>query len=127
MMTTSIPDVFQSHHEVMDALDQNFAGSDDAQRAMTVNKLREDMTTACQKQENDAKQAILGMRAEPFSLLLQTVSIGLFAELSKQVWETQEEATPREAPEAHQERVHSLSRLTQDTKENVDSLNEATR
>ena len=127
MMATNIPDVFQSHHEVMDALDQNFAGSDDAQRAMTVNKLREDMGTACQRQEDDARTAILGTCAEPSSFLLQKVSVGLCAELSKQVWETQEEATPREAPEAHQERVHNLSRLTQETKENVDSLNKATR
>lgn len=126
-MATNIPDVFQSHHEVMDALDQNFAGSDDAQRAMTVNKLREDMGTACQRQEDDARTAILGTCAEPSSFLLQKVSVGLCAELSKQVWETQEEATPREAPEAHQERVHNLSRLTQETKENVDSLNKATR
>lgn len=65
MLTTGIPDVFQSHHEVMDALDQNFAGSDDAQRAMAVNKLREDMTTACQRQEDDAKTAILGTHAKP--------------------------------------------------------------
>ena len=60
MLTTSTPDVFQSHHEVMDALDQNFAGSDDAQRALIVNKLREDIATACQRQEDDAKKAILG-------------------------------------------------------------------
>ena len=51
----------------------------------------------------------------------------LSAELSQQLQETQEEATPREAPEAHQERVHRLSQLTEETKENVDSLNEATR
>ena len=60
MITTSIPDVFQSHHEVMQALDQNFARNDDAQRAMTVNKLREDMATACQRQEDEAKIAITG-------------------------------------------------------------------
>lgn len=65
MLTTSIPDVFQSHHEVMDALDQNFAGSDDAQRAMTVNKLRVSMATECQRQADDAKTAILGTYAEP--------------------------------------------------------------
>ena len=65
MITTSIPNAFQSHHEVMDALDQNFAGSDDAQRAMTVNKLRDDMATACQRQNDNAKTAILGTCAEP--------------------------------------------------------------
>ena len=64
MITASIPDVFQSHHEVMDALNQNFAGSDDAQRVMTVNKLREDMASACQRQEDDAKTAIMGICAE---------------------------------------------------------------
>ena len=51
----------------------------------------------------------------------------LRAELSLQVQETQEEATPKEDPEAHRERVHDLLRLTKDAKENVDSLNEATR
>lgn len=63
MMTSSIPDVFQSHHEVMDALDQNYAGSDDAQRALTVNKLHQDTATACQRQEDEAKTALLGMIA----------------------------------------------------------------
>lgn len=65
MLTSGVPDVFHSHHEVMDALDQNFAGSDDPQRAMAVNKLREDMTTACQRQEDDAKAAVLGTFAKP--------------------------------------------------------------
>ncbi|KAL3142886.1 hypothetical protein ABBQ38_003174 [Trebouxia sp. C0009 RCD-2024] len=44
-----------------------------------------------------------------------------------QVCETQVEATPKEAPEAHPDRVHNILQLTQDAKENVDTMNEATR
>lgn len=126
-MMTSVPDVFQSHHEVMDALNQNYAGNDDAQRATTVNKLHQDIATACQRQEDEAKTAILGMFAKPCCRSSQFKLLLFCAELSQQVRDTQEEATPKEAPEAHQERVHSLSLLTQDAKENVESLNEATR
>ncbi len=63
MMTTSGTDVFHSHHEVMDALNQNYAGSDDAQRATTVNKLHQDIATVCQRQEVDARTAIIGIIA----------------------------------------------------------------
>lgn len=60
MLTTSVSDVFQSHHEVMDALRQNFAGSDDAQRAVVVDKLREGTAAACQQREDDVKATIQG-------------------------------------------------------------------
>ena len=59
-MSTSIVDTFRSNHEEMDALHQNFAGNDDAQRATTVNKLRGDMTAACQLQEANIKSTIAG-------------------------------------------------------------------
>lgn len=64
---------------------------------------------------------------QSFASLLQKASTCLCAELSEQVRDTEEEATPKEASEAHQERVHSLSRLTQETRENVNSLNKTTR
>lgn len=61
-------DTFRSHHEVLDALQQNFAGNDDAQRATEVGKLRDEMTAACRLQEDDIKatisgQLLLGMSA----------------------------------------------------------------
>ena len=127
MMTSSVPDVFQSHHEVMDALDQNYAGSADAQRASTINKLHQDIATACQRQEEEAKIALLGMFVRTKQNVFKSKNLLLCADLSQQVSETQEEATPKAAPEAHPERVHSLLQLTQDAKENVYTLNEATR
>ncbi len=60
-MSNIIADTFKSHHEVMDALQQNFAGNDDAQRATKVDKLREDMAAACRLQEDDIKATISGL------------------------------------------------------------------
>lgn len=127
MMTASDNDVFQSHHEVMEALSQNYAGSDDAQRAIAVGKLRVEMDTACRRQEENVKTAIIGKLVKYVTLQDHRPNICCFAELSQQVRETQEEATPREAPEAHEERVQSLFQSTQEAKENVDSLNNLTR
>ncbi|KAL0051586.1 hypothetical protein WJX82_010402 [Trebouxia sp. C0006] len=104
---SSVTDTFGSHHEVMEALHQNFAGNDDAQKAIKVDKLRDDMAAACRLREDDIKTTI--------------------SELSRHVEETQEAATRLEAPEAHFQRVHRLSSSTQQTKENVNSLNKAAR
>lgn len=106
-MSTNIAETFRSHHEVMDALHQNFAGNDDAQRVILVDKLRDDMTAACRMQEQEIKATI--------------------SEMTQQVRETQAAATPLEAREVHHQRVRQLSYSTQEAKENVDSLNQATR
>ena len=127
MMTVSTTDVFQSHHEVIDALNQNYTGSNDPQRAITVGKLREDLGTACQRQQEDVKTAIIGNFAGCVNVKDHISISCCFPELSQQVRETQEEATPREPPEAHEERVQSLCQSTHEAKENVDSLNDAAR
>jgi hypothetical protein len=57
---SSVTDTFGSHHEVMEALHQNFAGNDDAQKAIKVDKLRDDMAAACRLREDDIKTTISG-------------------------------------------------------------------
>lgn len=69
---SSVADTFGSHHEVMDALHQNFAGNDDAQRAIKVDKLRDDMAFACRLREDDIKTTISGQSAF-FSMILLSV------------------------------------------------------
>ena len=69
---SSVADTFGSHHEVMDALHQNFAGNDDAQRAIKVDKLRDDMAAACRLREDDIKTTISGQSAF-FSMILSSV------------------------------------------------------
>ncbi|KAL0017709.1 hypothetical protein WJX77_002797 [Trebouxia sp. C0004] len=71
---SSVADTFGSHHEVMEALHSNFAGNGDAQRANKVDKLRDDMSAACRLREDDIRHTI--------------------SEISRQVQETQEAATP---------------------------------
>ena len=61
-MSSSTADVFRSHHEVMEALHQNFAGADDAQKATAIDKLRQDMSMACQMQQDEVKSTIQGQR-----------------------------------------------------------------
>ena len=59
-MSSNTADVFKSHHEVMEALHQNFAGTDDAQKAKAVDHLRGDIAMACQAQQDDIKSTISG-------------------------------------------------------------------
>ena len=53
-------EVFASHLDVMEALHQNFAGNDDAQKLSQVDKLQEDLTNDCQQKEDDVKATIAG-------------------------------------------------------------------
>lgn len=130
-MSSNAYDVFKSHHEVMEALQQTYAGTDDAQRAVAVGRLQDDVSKACQMQQEEVKTTIAGLEQDRsrhvFNQPVHTPSVNLPAELCQQVQETQVAATPQEAPEAHLHRVHQLSAATQDTKENVDSLNRAAR
>lgn len=64
---SSVADSFGGHHEVMDALYQNFAGNDDAQRAIKVDKLRDDMAAACRLREDDIKITISGQSVAAFA------------------------------------------------------------
>ena len=59
-MTNNSAEVFASHREVMEALQQNYAGSDDAQRVVSTGKLTQDLAADCQEKENNVKQTIAG-------------------------------------------------------------------
>jgi len=70
---SSVADTFGSHHEVMDALHQNFAGNDDAQRAIKVDKLRDDMAAACRLREDDIRTTISGQSVASCSTILSSM------------------------------------------------------
>jgi hypothetical protein len=70
---SSVADTFGSHHEVMDALHQNFAGNDDAQRAIKVDKLRDDMAAACRLREDDIRTTISGQSMASCSTILSSM------------------------------------------------------
>ena len=63
MLTASKHAVFQSHHEVMDALTQNYAGDHDAQRAINVDKMHKNTASACQRQEEAVRATIFSKPA----------------------------------------------------------------
>ena len=59
-MSSNTATVFKSHHEVMEALHQNFAGADDAQKAIAIDRLRQELSVACQMQQDEVKSTIQG-------------------------------------------------------------------
>lgn len=60
IMTNSVSEVFASHHEVMEALRQNYAGNDDAQKITSVEKLQQDLAAQCQQKESNVRATITG-------------------------------------------------------------------
>lgn len=126
-------EVFASHREVMEALQQNFAGNDDAQRVSSVEKLQQDLAAQCKGKESVIKATIAGeawRRRGHFSALTDTPSDyapWYSAELSQQAQQLQTAATPQGANDTHDQRVQSLLLSSQAAKENVNSLNQAAR
>ena len=59
-MANSSAEVFASHREVMEALQQNFAGGDDVQRVVSIGKSTQDLAADCQQKENNVKETISG-------------------------------------------------------------------